>query len=165
MDEAVFGADPRHAVHVELDPVADAEFLGVEGAVLGTGIPVAEEVLEAGRRDDLKDPAGLVPGVPEGVPLVARLERELTGLGVDHFVAKLGSHPALEHEAVLVDAVVAVQRRAQRARRNRVLDKREATAGLLPPDQEPAVASAQLGVVTVAGADLAGTLGGVAAPR
>jgi len=35
MDEAVFGADPRHAVHVELDPVADAEFLGVEGAVLG----------------------------------------------------------------------------------------------------------------------------------
>ena len=123
---AVLGAEPRHAVHIELDPETDAELLGVERAVLGAGVPLAEEVLEAGRRDDLQDPARLVAGVPERVPLIARLERELTCVGVDHLIAQQRSHPALEHEAVLVDAVVAVQRRAQRARRDRVLDQREA---------------------------------------
>src|SRR5687768_10408763 len=106
MDEPVLGADPRHAVPVELDSVAGAELRGVEGAVLRAGGPRAEEVLEAGRRDDLQDPARLVPGVPERVPLVARLERELAGLDMDHLVAEQSAQPALEHEAVLVDAVV-----------------------------------------------------------
>jgi hypothetical protein len=92
-------------------------------------------------------------------------EGELAGVGVDHLVAEQRSHAALEHEAVLVDAVVAVQRRAQRARRDRVLDQREAAARLLAPDQEAGVAAAQLGVVAVAGADLARTLGGVEAPQ
>jgi hypothetical protein len=43
MCEVVLGADPRHAVDVELDAVADAELFGVEGAVLGGGVPLAEE--------------------------------------------------------------------------------------------------------------------------
>src|SRR4051812_19831414 len=37
-----------------------------------------EEALETGRRDDLEDPAGLVARVPERVPLVARLEDQVT---------------------------------------------------------------------------------------
>ena len=46
-----------------------------------------------------------------------------------------------------------------------MLDQREAAAGLLAPDQEPGVAAAELGVVAVARADLARTLGGVEAPQ
>jgi hypothetical protein len=61
MGEAVLGADSRHAVLVELDPVAGAELVGVEGAVLGAGVPFAEEVLEASRRDDLECRQGSSP--------------------------------------------------------------------------------------------------------
>jgi len=162
---AVLGAEPRHAVHIELDPETAAELLGVERAVLGAGVPLAEEVLEAGRRDDLQDPAGLVTRVPERVPLIARLERELAGLDIDHLIAEQRSHPSFEHEAVLVDAVMAVQRRAQRSRRDRMLDQREAAAGLLAPNQKAAVTAAELGVVAVAGANLAGALAPQRAPH
>jgi hypothetical protein len=58
------------------------------------------------------------------VPLVATLEGEFAGVGVDHLIAEQRTDPALAREAVLVDAVVAVQRRAQRARRDRVIDQR-----------------------------------------
>src|SRR5688500_10921885 len=68
----------------------------------------AEELLEAGRSDDLEDPAGLVAGVPEGVPLVAGLEDQIAGAGLDDLVAEQRSHAALEHEAVLVLPRVAV---------------------------------------------------------
>jgi hypothetical protein len=47
-----------------------------------------EVMLERRRRDDLEDPALGIAGVPEGVPLVARLEREVAGFGVDHVVAE-----------------------------------------------------------------------------
>ena len=44
----------------------------------GEGVDqLAEVVLEAGRRDDLEDPAQLVARVPERVPLVARLEDQV----------------------------------------------------------------------------------------
>jgi hypothetical protein len=49
MYEAVLGAEPRDAVHVELDAIPNAELVGVEGAVLRVGVPLAEEVLEASR--------------------------------------------------------------------------------------------------------------------
>ena len=39
----------------------------------------AEEPLEAGGGDDLQDPGGFIAGVPEGVPLVARLEYRSPG--------------------------------------------------------------------------------------
>jgi hypothetical protein len=43
VDEAVLGAEPRRAVHVELHPVANAELCGVEDAVLGPGVLPAEQ--------------------------------------------------------------------------------------------------------------------------
>ena len=49
---------------------------------------LAEHVLEPARGDDLEDPARLVAGVPERVPLVAGLEDEVAGLGVDLVVAE-----------------------------------------------------------------------------
>jgi hypothetical protein len=62
------------------------------------------------------------------VPLVARLEGEVADLGVDHVLAEQRSQPALEHVAVLVLAGVAVQRRREVTRWDRVLDEREPAA-------------------------------------
>jgi hypothetical protein len=62
------------------------------------------------------------------VPLVARLEREVAGLGVDHLVAELCAQPALQHVAVFILAGVAVPRRGQVSRPDRVLDEREPAA-------------------------------------
>src|SRR5919198_6263018 len=95
-----------------------------------------EEVLEAGRRDDLEDPARFVSRVPEGVPLVARLEHEVTRAGLDHLVPQERAHASLEDEAVLVLARMQVQRRGERPRRHRMLHEREALARLGPVDQE-----------------------------
>ena len=54
----------------------------------------------------------------------------------DLLVAKQRTHPALEYVAVLVLAAVAVQRGGQGARREAVLDEREAAAGVLAADHE-----------------------------
>src|SRR6476620_152691 len=159
MGESVLLADPLHAAHVELDAVLGGEIRHVGLASLETLGQLAEEVLEPGRRDDLQNPAGRVARVPERVPLVAGLEREVAYLRVDHVVAQQGAHPALQHVAPLVDAVMPVQRGAQRAGWDRVLDQREAAARLLAPDHEAGTAAAQLGVETVGRTHLAGALG------
>src|SRR5205823_12330757 len=96
-----------------------------------------EETLEAGRGDDLEDPARLVPGVPEGVPLVAGLEDEVARAGLEDLVTQECAHAALQDVAVLVLARVAVQRRGQRSWSHRVLDQREPAAGLVAVDHEP----------------------------
>jgi len=52
----------------------------VLGAGLGDAAEVdelGEEALEPGGRDDLEDPAGLVAGVPERMPLSPRLVNEI----------------------------------------------------------------------------------------
>ena len=106
--------------------------------------------LEARRRDDLEDPRGLVAGVPERVPLVARLEDEVAGLGDHHLVAEQRAHAAPRARAVLVLARVAVERRGERARRHRVLDHREPTAGLIPVGHVPCADAAEEAQVSVA---------------
>ena len=106
-------------------------------------VQLTEEALEAGRRDDLEDPARLVARVPERVPLVARLEDEVARPRLDDVVAEQRAHAALEHEAVLVLARVQVQRRGERARRHRVLDEREPLARVGPVDHEADADAAQ----------------------
>ena len=143
-------------VRLHLQPVAGAQlsqFLG-RGLQCSTHpVELLEELLEARRRDDLEDPAGRVAGVPEGVPLVARLVDEVAGAGLDHVVAQQGAHPALEHEAVLVLAVVAVKRCRERPRGHRVLDEREALVGLRAVDHEPHADAAQESRLPVLRAD------------
>src|SRR5438046_481065 len=81
--EPVFLAGPRQAVGLDLEAVAGPqrpELAGIEVRSLHEGTELVEEMLEAPRRDDLQDPARLVAGVPEGVPLVARLERQVAHL-------------------------------------------------------------------------------------
>src|SRR5262245_28102637 len=95
-----------------------------------------EEALETGRRDDLEDPARLVAGVPERVPLVARLVDEITRTSLDHVVAQQRPHPTLEDEAVLVLTRVAVNGRREGVRGHRMLDEREALTRLHSVDQE-----------------------------
>src|SRR6185437_9688461 len=92
-------------------------------------VELGEELVEARRGDDLQHPAGLLAGVPEGVPLAARLEHELAAPRLDHLVAEQRAHPPLEHEAVLVLTRVPVQRRRERVRGHRVFDHREALLG------------------------------------
>ena len=67
-------------------------------------------MLEAPWRDDLQDPTRLIAGVPEGVPLLARLERQIAHIGVNDLVTEQGAHPPLDHEAVLVLTGVFVNR-------------------------------------------------------
>jgi len=84
-------AEPGDALRVHVDAVAragvcEADEVGLAGRVdLGE---LAEEVLEAGGRDDLDDLAGLVAGVPERVPLVAWLEHPRSGAGRHDLVAE-----------------------------------------------------------------------------
>ena len=78
-----------------------------------------------------------VAGVPERVPLVARLEDEVADLAEDDLVAELRADAALQDEAVLVLVRVAVRRRRERPPGHRVLDEREPAAGLVAVDHEP----------------------------
>ena len=98
---------------------------------------VSEESLEARGRDDLQDPGRLVAGVPERVPLVARLEDEIAGAADHDVIAQQRTDTSLEDVAVLVLARVPMHRRSQRARRHGVFDEREPTPGLLAIDHEP----------------------------
>ena len=85
MDNAEALAEPGHARRVHVEPVAGAQ-LGKLGEVrLAVRVDLgqlAEEVLEAGRRDDLDDLAGRVTVVPECVPLIAGLEYPRSGPAV-----------------------------------------------------------------------------------
>src|SRR6185312_3212464 len=123
-DDAEALDEPGDAAGVHLERVALAE-----GAEIG-GIgdrraaqldELGEEALEARRRDDLEDPARLVARVPEGVPLAAGLEDEVAGPGLEDLVAEEGAHAAFDHVAVLVLAVVPVQRGGEGARGHGVL--------------------------------------------
>src|SRR4051794_38157404 len=110
-------------------------------------------MLEAARGDDLEDPAGLVAGIPERVPLVARLERKVPHLCMDNLFTELGAHPPLEHEAVLVLTRVLVERCRQGPGRHRMLDQREATAGLLGPGHHAGADRPQVDCLAAVGSD------------
>src|SRR5262249_51751774 len=121
--EAVAFGEPRERLWVRLDRAAQPHKL-------------LEEALETGRRDDLEDPARLVAGVPERVPLVARLEDETAWTSFDHFLAQKRAHPPLQDEAVLVFARVQMQGRGERTWRHRMLDEREPLGCLVAVDHE-----------------------------
>src|SRR5690242_14253421 len=94
-----------------LERVAPDQFSELVGAGLERAAQrgeFAEVPFEASRRDDLEDPARDITGVPERVPLVARLEDELTRPSLDDFVAQERAHASLEYEAVFVLARVTV---------------------------------------------------------
>ena len=112
-----------------------------------------EEALEAGRGDDLEDPARLVARVPERVPLVARLEDQVARARLDDVVTEQRSHATLENEAVLVLTRVLVERGGQRPRRHGVIDDRQPVAGLRSVDDEPDADAPEETLVAVPGAD------------
>ena len=87
-------------------------------------------------RDDLKDPARFVTGIPEGVPLIARLEHQFPRTSLDDLVSQQRTHTPFEDEAVLILARVTVQRRGERPRGHRVLEEREPIARLRATDQK-----------------------------
>ena len=99
---------------------------------------------------------GVFPGVPEGVPLAARLEDEVAGARLEHVVAEERPHAALEHVAVFVFAQVAMERRGERARRHRMLDEREAAVGRLAVDHEAHPDAAEEAGLPVSGPEDAG---------
>src|SRR5712691_5914663 len=137
-------AQTGDARRVHLEGVALAE-LG-EGREIGLarGIDLgepAEEVLETCRRDDLDDLAWCVAGVPESVPLVARLEHPRADACRDYVVAEKCAERSRQYVRVLVLARMPVQRRGESARRERVMHDGEPLARLgsldLPDDAEP----------------------------
>ena len=80
---------------------------------------------------------GLPARVPEGVPLVARLEDQVSRAADQDLVPEQRSHLAFEDEAVLVLAAVPVKGRREPPGRHRVLHERESAAAVLPVDHEP----------------------------
>ena len=131
--------EAREAMLAELarfanEPVTPDELRGAVGYLAGqaevqrqSAGHVLSEIVEAwliGRGlEELEDPARLVAGGPERVPLAPRLEDEIAGAGLDDVVAQQGAHASLEHVAVLVLAAVLVHRRRVRPRRHRMLDE------------------------------------------
>jgi hypothetical protein len=100
--------EPGYAVRLQVERVSGTE-LG-EGLRLSLGHPaqldeLAEETLEASGRDDLEQAGGFVTGVPEGVPLVAGLEDEVTGTPDQDLVTEEGTDASFDHEAVLDSGV------------------------------------------------------------
>ena len=96
---------------------------------------------------------GTIAGVPERVPLTARLVDQVARSRLDDLVPEQRAHPALEDEAVLVLAVVSVQRRREPARRHRVLDEAEAGVAVSAGDHEADADGLQLNRLAVGRAD------------
>ncbi len=142
----------RRVVDLELVAVDD---LADGGVVLcrQRGRKLAEVALEAPGRDDLEQARRLVAGVPERVRDPARLDDELAGARLDDLVADLHGDTALEHVGVLVLVAVRVDGRAERARGQRVLDEREAAAGLLGADHEAHAERVQVDELALARAE------------
>ncbi len=145
-----------NALELEVDGVLHAELLHLRRS--GSHCPariheLVEELLEPRRSDDLEDSAFLVAGVPERVPLSARLVDEVARTGLDDVVAEQRAHPALEHEAVLVLAVVAMERRSEMTRRHRMLDESEAALRVLSRNDEANADAAERSGLAVGWAD------------
>src|SRR5262249_51815226 len=117
--EPVFRTQALDALEVGLGPVAPLILVGRPH----THRELLEIVLEPRRRDDLEDPARSIPCIPEGMPLVARLECEIPRLCVEDVLTQERSHPPLEHVAVLVLPGMAVKRCGEVTGWDRVLDE------------------------------------------
>ena len=81
----------RNALGVHFEFVAGAQLAERLRLGLGDAAEVdqlVEEPLEARRGDDLQDPRRLVAGVPECVPLVARLEDQIARAADQDLVAE-----------------------------------------------------------------------------
>ena len=129
-----------HAARFHLEGEALAERAQLVGGSLGDAAEFdecGEELLEAGGRDDLEDTAGLVACVPERVPLSTRLVDELARPCLQMLVTEKRAHATFDDEAVFVLVRVAMKRRGERSCGHRVLDEREAPAGLVCIDHEP----------------------------
>src|SRR5436190_18223251 len=94
--EALEQAGDRLRPHLEAVPLAElCDRLRAGRNHTAHSGQLREEALEAGGRDDLEDPARLVAGVPEGVPLAARLEHEVARPCLGNLVAQQRTHPPL----------------------------------------------------------------------
>ncbi|MGY3698205.1 hypothetical protein ACVIGA_008285 [Bradyrhizobium sp. USDA 3240] len=104
---------------------------------------LSEIVLEGGRRNDLQYAGGRVPGIPERVPLLARLEDQISRIADHDGVAEHRPDAALEDETVFVLAMMPVHGRRQGARLHRMFDNSEALAGIVPVDHEAGAGAAE----------------------
>ena len=90
-------------VEVEVAAVSRGQRRQRLRVVLAAGLAeLTEQLLDAAGRDDLQQPQRLVAGVPERVPLPARLEERSPGAGDDLLAAQERAEPAVEDVAVLV---------------------------------------------------------------
>jgi hypothetical protein len=122
----VRGAEAWDRGRVHLEPVAGGDRRDLVGLRLARGEKLdqlLEILLETRRRDDLEEARVLVTCVPDGVPLTARLVDKVARAAVDDLVCEERPDPAAENVAVLVLPAVAVERRRQSARLERVLNE------------------------------------------
>src|SRR5215212_1497763 len=158
----VLFAEARHALKIELYPVAGVKG---RGRLPGSGLPtlgrLLEQALESSGGDYLQYPAQAVAGVPEGVPLVAGLEDEVTLSRIDDLIAELCPHTTLQDVAVLVLVRVTMERGSERSRGDRMLNEGEPTAGFFAPDHEPNAKRSEIYGLPITGPEDARALGAV----
>jgi hypothetical protein len=108
-----------------------------------------EIVLEAGGGCDFQYPGRRVAGVPERVPLLARLEDQVPRIADHHGIPEHRRDAAFEHEAVFVLAMVSMHGGRQGAWMHGMLDEREPFRSVIIFDEEAGVGSSQLDERTI----------------
>src|SRR5579859_479288 len=80
-----------NAAHVHVERIAFAqrcEPLRIRGSTDQLCPQLAKIVLESSRRYDFQNPGWRVAGIPERVPLFARLENQVPGIANDHGISE-----------------------------------------------------------------------------
>src|SRR6476620_11335909 len=93
-------------------------------------------MLEAGGRNYLQNSRWLLTGIPERMPLIARLENQVADVAVDDFVAEQCTDATFEYVTVLILTRMTVQGRTECSRRNWMLDERKSATGIFTVDHE-----------------------------
>ncbi|WP_253904369.1 hypothetical protein [Arthrobacter sp. Br18] len=99
------------------------------GSFWKEGLDLLKVLFESCRRDDFEHSCLLIAGIPEGVPLIPRLQYQLTRAGVEHFIPEKEADPTLGDDRVFVLAAVHVKRGSEFTPGQQVFNNGEPSPG------------------------------------
>jgi hypothetical protein len=91
-----------------------------------------EVTFEPGRRDDFQDARWLVARIPEGMPLIAWLEDQVTSIAENNLSTQINANPPFSYKAVFIFTPMSMQRCSERPRFHRMFHERKAAARVIP---------------------------------
>ena len=108
-------AEVRHTVVIDFDAVSGIERQGrLASHYFRILSHLPEEMLESSGRDNLKDTARSVTGIPKRVLLIAGFEDEIPLLRIHDFITEPCSHTSFKDVAVLILVRVTVEWSSER---------------------------------------------------